>query len=127
VKKAVAIFLFFSLFIQVVAQLGVVGFYEINKDFIAKNLCENRNQPFSKCCGKCYLKKQLNKLDRSENSKNGKTLKVEKTEIVFLTSPIIYFPQPIRTFSEKVFNPFEKRLSVQLFPQSIFHPPSVFC
>jgi len=35
--------------------------YLINKDFISKNLCINRNKPHSCCKGKCYLVKQLKK------------------------------------------------------------------
>ena len=35
--------------------------YLINRDYIAQNLCVNRDVPDSCCKGKCYLKKQLSK------------------------------------------------------------------
>ena len=33
--------------------------YAFNKSYIAKYLCENRDEPRLKCDGKCYLAKQL--------------------------------------------------------------------
>lgn len=33
----------------------------MNKEYIAKNLCENRNRPKSHCNGKCHLMKLLKK------------------------------------------------------------------
>lgn len=33
--------------------------FELNRDFIAKNLCQNRNRPQLNCNGKCYLAKKL--------------------------------------------------------------------
>ena len=45
--------------------------YAFNKDYIAKNLCENKEKPKLKCEGKCHLKKEVekiaNELDESEN------------------------------------------------------------
>jgi hypothetical protein len=41
--------------------------YEMNKEFIAKNLCENKEKPKSTCNGKCHLAKELKKQDKKEN------------------------------------------------------------
>lgn len=35
--------------------------YLLNRDYIAKNLCVNKDKPKSCCKGKCHLVKQLNK------------------------------------------------------------------
>jgi len=44
--------------------------YLINKDYIAKNLCVNKDKPKSCCKGKCHLIKQLNKANsQQENEK----------------------------------------------------------
>jgi hypothetical protein len=42
--------------------------YKINEDFIAKNLCENRNKPTCCCHGKCYLGKQLANEENQQQS-----------------------------------------------------------
>lgn len=45
----------------------VVADYSINKEFIAKYLCVNRDKPKSHCNGKCHLRKQLEKQDRADS------------------------------------------------------------
>ena len=56
--------------------------YALNKDYIAKNLCINRNKPKSCCQGKCHLKKQLAKSDESnDTAKNQSSQKQQRTQI----------------------------------------------
>lgn len=49
--------------------------YSLQKDYIVKNLCINRNNPHSCCQGKCYLNEQIKKntdssdADRPNNKK----------------------------------------------------------
>lgn len=42
--------------------------YAINKDFISKVLCINKNTPELNCNGKCYLKSQLKKANETNQS-----------------------------------------------------------
>lgn len=44
--------------------------YALNKNFIAKNLCENRFKSEVHCAGRCFLKKQLAKANDSQNTEN---------------------------------------------------------
>jgi hypothetical protein len=48
--------------------------YAINKDYISKNICINRNNPRNCCQGKCYLDEQLKKSAEAAdyNSNNNK-------------------------------------------------------
>ncbi|RYF75767.1 MAG: hypothetical protein EOO39_06485 [Cytophagaceae bacterium] len=48
-----------SLLLQLFSREVIVMSFELNRDFIAKNLCENRNRPQLNCDGKCYLAKKL--------------------------------------------------------------------
>ncbi|HKR04105.1 MAG TPA: hypothetical protein VJY62_05655, partial [Bacteroidia bacterium] len=41
--------------------------YELNKDFISKHLCENRNKPQLHCHGKCHIIKKLTEENKREN------------------------------------------------------------
>lgn len=45
----------------------VVDFYA-NQDYIAKNLCENRDKPMKHCCGRCQLRKRLNREDNQDKN-----------------------------------------------------------
>ncbi len=58
-----AVFLF-----QSASKLIILADYEINKEYISKNLCENKEKPKSTCNGKCHLAKELKKQDKKENS-----------------------------------------------------------
>jgi hypothetical protein len=49
--------------------------YLMHKDYIAKNLCVNRNKPHSCCKGKCYLVKQLKKTTTNTEGESKNTEK----------------------------------------------------
>jgi len=106
--------------IQSASKLLIMANYEINKAFIAKNLCENKAKPMMHCNGKCHLKKQLQKQDKKENS--GPNSVKEKQDVQF--------------FSEKKaasqFSPVTEKIklnSIYLFSNysthlfAVFHPP----
>jgi hypothetical protein len=57
--------------------------YLMHKDYIANNLCVNRNKPHSCCKGKCYLVKQLKKTSANTegDSKNtNKRIQLRETD-----------------------------------------------
>ena len=58
----------------VIPVLPVID-YLIHKDYIAKNLCVNRNKPHSCCKCKCYLVKQLKK---TSTNTEGESKNAEK-------------------------------------------------
>ncbi|GGB77049.1 hypothetical protein [Dyadobacter sediminis] len=41
------------------SQWGTIAYYQINKDYITRVLCENRDKPQLHCDGHCYLAKKL--------------------------------------------------------------------
>lgn len=57
--------------------------YSILKDYIVKNLCINRDNPESKCDGKCFLNDQLKKStdpvdsDKDNNKKMAQRINIE--------------------------------------------------
>lgn len=59
----------------------LVANYQIQKQKIAKTLCENRNKSSKGCQGKCYLKKQLKKAEEAEKSLPGSVK--EKMEMAY--------------------------------------------
>lgn len=125
-KRFIAIVVFISLLTQVLVHLGMWGYYQVNKAYIAQNLCENKDKPLKNCCGKCYLRKQIKKVeDGSSTSKKGqvKTEKSEVTEFVvtdrFTATPHIVFS--IFPFNTPVTGNFH---GLDLLAD-IFHPPGV--
>jgi hypothetical protein len=105
---------------QIFSKTFILVIYEINKDYIAKNLCVNRNKPKMHCNGKCHLMKQLKKEEKKEEvpnikDKNEQVQISEKKNFSFLGQNIpddfsqYYF---ISNYSKPCF--------------SIFHPPKRF-
>ncbi len=69
--------------------------YVINKDYIEKNLCVEKENPYNTCHGKCYLHTQLNKqdkpLDADINNNNNKIISDKKIDDHF--REFITFPK----------------------------------
>lgn len=64
--------------------------YAMNKEYIAKNLCVNRNKPKSHCNGKCHLMKQLKKQASGIETQSGgngqKNIQEQEENIMYVGS-----------------------------------------
>lgn len=120
-KRTVAILFSLILLLQCSIRTIIIAHFEINKEYISENLCENRNKPELHCSGKCYLEKELQK---ESNSIPLTELLKEKFEESYLaqTSLVLFsvFLDEVNHFSLYLF---KVKL---LFISSIFHPPSVY-
>jgi len=58
--RQVAILLLITIIlIQSSINFAIVFYYHLNKDYIAANLCENKDNANIECNGKCYLNKKI--------------------------------------------------------------------
>ncbi len=113
--------------LQGTLRLGVLAWYEYNKSYIAKNLCENRDKPQMKCCGKCYLHKQLNKAGDDDTNKNNPR-KTDKTEhTYFIVAQRAYLPVSAASHYTVYHTPFKEVHFHSRFIGSVFRPPSAAC
>jgi len=119
-KIFATIFLTFSIFIQTFSTFIIQADFFLNRSYIAKNLCVNRNKPIMHCNGKCYLTKKLKDQERQDQSP------VSKTER-FDVQPF-FPPQPFSFRTAVVIaRPayfIKNENAVSSFPHFIFHPPS---
>ncbi len=58
-KNALVYILLVATLLPTVSPWGTIAYYHVNKDYIARVLCENRDKPQLHCDGKCYLAKKL--------------------------------------------------------------------
>ncbi len=72
-KKSLAIVLMLCIWSQAVFQLLYLSWFKINQSYIAANLCINRAQANSTCCGKCVLYKSIIKVDQQQHSNPNNT------------------------------------------------------
>ena len=97
--------------------------YQLNKEYIAQNLCENKNKPMMHCNGKCHLRKQLSEQDKKDKSPFSQTIK-DKFQIQY------FIESNLPSYSINIL-PAEPDLSYSFIiptsaPESIFHPPQLF-
>jgi len=117
VKKAFAIVLSLSFLLQCSGYLIVYADFVANRDYIAKNLCVNRDRPEMKCNGKCQLCKRL----RAEDKKENKGLPALKNLKLFSL-----FNSPKNIFNFNPSNDASKFASLYLEDNSASHKPGVF-
>jgi len=93
IKYPVTIVLILLMAVQTFSKWCLILEYQVNKDFIAKNLCINRAKPSCCCQGKCYLNKKMaaDESDQQAPSKGGQ--KEETTLQLFEEKNLL--PQPI--------------------------------
>ncbi|MGB5242101.1 MAG: hypothetical protein WBN16_06805 [Lutimonas sp.] len=60
---------FLNLYLLAIIQPAIpILDYLLNYNYIANQLCENREKPVLACNGKCYLEKQISKQNPEQNS-----------------------------------------------------------
>ena len=120
-KYVITIFLIVTIAIQTFSKWFLILQYEINKDYIANNLCVNRAKPSSCCKGKCFLQKKLS-ADEDQQQSAGKSTRLKDTQVEFFLHRIakIDFQLPVLTISH---NFFYQNGKSQEFTSFIFQPP----
>lgn len=87
-KFAIVSILFIAFMALVFNKWITIAEFRYNRDYIAKNLCENRNRPLMHCSGKCQLMKRMTS-DEKENAPataykfSGETLLFMETDDLF--------------------------------------------
>jgi hypothetical protein len=108
---------------QTFSKSLIVLNFRMNQKIIAASLCENRFKPKSCCHGKCYLGKQLNKDERSQDAplNAGSSLKFEvvlysetkaETHHILINNKLVHISRYLEPISQKLID-------------AVFHPPQV--
>jgi len=99
--------------------LMVFAGFSINRDYIAKELCENRDQPRMHCQGKCYLMKKMRQAREKEQKE------INEIQKVYLQEAFMILPFSITRYANagKQFSiPFTTGIPVARI-NTVFHPP----
>ncbi|GAB3641686.1 hypothetical protein [Spirosoma arcticum] len=81
-RNALVYILLVATLLPTVSPWGTIAYYQVNKDYIARVLCENRDKPQLHCDGQCYLAKKL----KTQQDKQDKetTKRVQNTPMLQL-------------------------------------------
>ncbi len=81
-RPLLAYLLLAAVLLPSISPWGTIAYYHLNRDYIARVLCENRSRPELHCDGKCYLAKKL-KAQQDRQDKET-TERVRNTPVVQL-------------------------------------------
>lgn len=105
-RSAIAYILLLAIMLPTLTPWGTIAYFKLNRDYIAKVLCENRKKPEMHCNGKCYLAKKLKQQQDKQDRETSD--KVQNTPVIQLFTPLAYaysfervatfFPKPARFF-----------------------------
>lgn len=101
--------------------------FEMRKDYIIKNLCENRYKPELKCNGACYLAKKINKLAENkatnETNKQSQSIKKVMQEVFEIKEiPVFMMHYILKQVSSNTFYQIQFPFGSK---NPVFHPPTV--
>ena len=133
-KKIVVFLLIAIIAISSLHKGLLVGYYLLNKNYIAANFCENINKPALKCDGKCYLRKQINATEQKSSNQKQEKL---PDYLQNLKSVFLYFQQPAQLvnfyqfeqfilpeFTALAYLSFSHQLSSNGFRKATIKPPA---
>lgn len=119
-KQIAAILLLFAISVQTFHKVLIVFEFYRNQDYIAKNLCENRDRPMLHCDGHCLLAKKLQAAEKKEQ-RNPESKGENKQDVVSSRS---FYPVIVSTTIESVTPHFTSNNGKPVdFAEDFFHPP----
>lgn len=123
-KLIAAPILILLLLTQVFSKWLLVVDYTLNKDYIAKNLCINREKPKLLCSGKCQLAKKMAAEENGASQESNQPLKSSIQEALF-DDELNSFALPI---SVKTLSALCGLYVLRNYPSPVlpvFHPPAL--
>jgi len=121
-KYVALILVFLGLLVQSFNKLFIVLDFQLNRGYIAQNLCENRNKPQMHCNGKCHMMKVM-KQEQKKDQDNPERKAENKFELICTDCrQTTYTPAFIIT---AISYPRLKETIYAGFFTASFHPPQV--
>ena len=102
----------------------IYAVFYTNQNYIAQNLCENRNKPTLHCNGHCRLNKKLADDDTQQNSQVPAQKLANEMNVLFLR-PAVFYPVIFQSKSVPSFNGYYNLFQPQTHAGSVFHPPAL--
>lgn len=121
-KKIVVYILLFIFTIQSTKSLWIITSFQINREYIAENLCINRFDKIPTCKGQCFLNNELSQ----EQKDNKKNLTIIEKESIFIVPQFIVIQTPNYSISisKNIFS-FHKTIKYTSFLFNFENPPEL--
>jgi len=125
-NQFLGIFFYLLYLLAMVRPVMPIINYYANYDYIATELCENKDKPFLECNGKCYLEKQLKQVNHTNHEHKSTIPQINFDD--YPVTPLDEFTYEL-TIQRKLTSKksFETHFLSQDFLKSDFKPPQKLC
>lgn len=120
-KRVLCLFLIVLMANSSLTQLFYFAGYELNKEYIAAELCVNKDKPQLQCNGKCFLAKKIAEAEKKQQANERQTQKDLLQQVMLISEFKITF---FGSIISPDYTPYKPQNPTQKH-QSIFHPPQV--
>ncbi|RFZ83336.1 hypothetical protein DYU05_14470 [Mucilaginibacter terrenus] len=118
-QRITAYLLIFSLVTVNFTRLFIYAGFELNRNYIAEKLCENRDKPWMNCNGKCYFMKKIKQAEQNKNAEEKQAQKNLFQEAAFhKTADVSFHPILLAV----ILHPFANSTALER-TNTIFQPP----
>ncbi len=99
--------------------------YYVNYDYIANELCINKDKPYLECNGRCYVNAAMKRVfPEGEKSNSESTVPFSMQDYPISPLDFYCYKSPIPEETDFSVNPeFQKHFVIQKYSTSIFKPP----
>lgn len=123
-RKLVTAIVILSLVVQGSDRLFILINFKIHQAYIARFLCENRNNPKAKCDGMCHLKKELKKNDEEQkHDQQPPNVQLRDQQLFLPVSVKTSLSNLIQPSVNKFLIPHNSGAPASGFTFSLFQPP----
>jgi hypothetical protein len=112
----------FSFVVHSFSKLAILIHFEMNRDYIAKNLCVKKKVASNCCKGSCQLNKQLLEQEKKDKQSPLQSIKNKAELSYFLNSKKIDFILT-QTIEKKIFSFLFPKLITPM--RAVFQPPEL--
>lgn len=120
-KRLASFFLIVLIVCSSFNRLFFFAGYELNKNYIANVLCENKDKPQLNCEGKCFLSKKIAEAEKKQEHNTKQIQKDLYPSMMISKYFTFYFHQNIPQLKETSYLNFYHLY----FTSKIFHPPAI--
>ena len=120
-NRIVVILLIVSLTASNFSRFFIYAGFELNRKYIAENLCVNKDKPWLHCNGKCYFMRKIKEAQEKEQSTEAQAQKNLFQEAFFIKPNSIKFHTQLLQVMAVPGN----RIDLPLICTPIFQPPKL--
>lgn len=122
-RKLVTAIIILSLVVQGSGRLFILINFKIHQAYIARYLCENRNNPKAKCDGMCHLKKELKKDEEQKREQQPPNVHLRDQQLFLPVRVKNLLSNLIQPSVNKFLIPYNSGAPASGFTFSPFQPP----